>query len=142
MKKTATLATLAMGLLLYSAASFPTDVKSLRGDAIDTEAKAPERMEVMNIKGGIERSYKQQPPMVPHEVDKYAINLKVNGCLACHSETTYEERKAPKVSDSHYTTRDGKLLSHIASRRYFCTQCHASQMGAAPLVQNNFQGAK
>ncbi|MCM8854518.1 MAG: nitrate reductase cytochrome c-type subunit [Candidatus Thiodiazotropha sp.] len=92
--------------------------------------------------GGIERSYKLQPPMVPHEVDKYEINLKNNGCMKCHSEATYEKEKAPKVGDSHYEDRDGKVLKTVSSRRYFCNQCHAPQMGADPLVQNNFQGAK
>ncbi|MET0028718.1 MAG: nitrate reductase cytochrome c-type subunit [Candidatus Thiodiazotropha sp.] len=142
MKKTAKLIVVAMSVLLCSASALSAEVKSLRGDDIATKAKAPERMEVMNVKGGIERSYKLQPPMVPHEVEKYEINLKVNACLSCHGETTYQEKQAPKVGESHYATRDGKVLEHISSRRYFCTQCHASQMGADPLVQNNFQGAK
>jgi len=142
MKKTASMIIAAMSVLLYSVTALSADVKSLRGDDIAAQAKAPERLEVMNVKGGIERSYKLQPPMIPHEVDKYEINLKVNGCLSCHSEATYQEKKAPKVGDSHYATRDGQVLEHISSRRYFCTQCHAPQMGADPLVQNNFQGAK
>jgi len=142
MKKTASMIIAAMSVLLYSVSALSADVKSLRGDDIASQAKAPERLEVMNVKGGIERSYKLQPPMVPHEVDKYEINLKVNGCLSCHSESTYQEKKAPKVGDSHYATRDGQVLEHISSRRYFCTQCHAPQVGADPLVQNNFQGAK
>lgn len=141
MKKIASVTIAAMSAMLFSTAAL-SDVNSLRGDEIDTMAKKSEKLEVMNVKGGIERSYKQQPPMIPHEVEKYEINLKVNGCLTCHSEKTYEEKKAPKVGDSHYQTRDGKVLDTISSRRYFCTQCHAPQMGADPLVQNKFQGAK
>jgi cytochrome c-type protein NapB len=141
MKKITILTLAAMAALLFSTTA-PADVKSLRGDELTALAKKTERMKVMEVKGGIERSYKQQPPMVPHEVDKYEVNLKVNGCLDCHSEATYEEKKAPKVGDSHYETRDGKVLKTISSRRYFCNQCHAPQMNTNPLVQNNFQGAK
>jgi cytochrome c-type protein NapB len=141
MKKMTILTLAAMIALLFSPAA-PADVKSLRGDELTAMAKKTERMKIMEVKGGIERSYKQQPPMVPHEVDKYEVNLKVNGCLDCHSETTYEEKKAPKVGDSHYETRDGKILKTISSRRYFCNQCHAHQMNTDPLVQNNFQGVK
>ncbi len=141
MKKFATVTITAMSLLLYSASAL-SEVKSLRGDDLQAMAKKPERAEIMNVKGGIARSYKLQPPMVPHEVDKYEINLKVNGCLTCHSETTYEEKHAPKVGDSHYETRDGKVLETISTRRWFCNQCHAPQLSADPLVQNNFQGAK
>ena len=141
MKKIAIVTIAALTTLLYSTVGL-SDVKSLRGDEIISTSAKSEKMEVQNVKGGIERSYKLQPPMVPHEVDKYEINLKVNGCMDCHSEKTFEEKKAPKVGDSHYQTRDGKVLSTISSRRYFCNQCHAPQVGADPLVQNNFQGAK
>ncbi|MEJ2453393.1 MAG: nitrate reductase cytochrome c-type subunit [Candidatus Thiodiazotropha sp.] len=142
MNKFATVTITAMSVLLYSASALSDEVKSLRGDELQAMAKKTERVEIMNVKGGIARSYKQQPPMVPHEVDKYEINLKVNGCLTCHSETTYEEKHAPKVGDSHYESRDGKLLETISNRRWFCNQCHAPQLSADPLVQNNFQGAK
>ena len=141
MKKIATVTGAALSALLLSTAAL-SDVQSLRGEDLDAMAKKSEKHEVMNVKGGIERSYKQQPPMIPHEVAKYEINLKVNGCLSCHSEKTYQEKKAPKVGDSHYMTRDGKVLPTLSSRRYFCTQCHAPQENADPLVQNNFHGAK
>jgi nitrate reductase (cytochrome), electron transfer subunit len=141
MKKIATVTGAALSALLLSTAAL-SDVQSLRGEKLDAMAKQSEKHEVMNVKGGIERSYKQQPPMIPHEVAKYEINLKVNGCLSCHSEKTYQEKKAPKVGDSHYMTRDGKVLPTLSSRRYFCTQCHAPQENADPLVQNNFHGAK
>ncbi|PVV07068.1 MAG: nitrate reductase [gamma proteobacterium symbiont of Ctena orbiculata] len=141
MKKIAFLTIAAMTTLFLSGGLL-ADVQSLRGDKLDTMAKKPANMKIVNIKGGIERSYKLQPPMVPHEVDKYTIDIKNNGCMKCHSEATYEKEKAPKVGESHYKDRDGKVLKTISSRRYFCSQCHAPQMGADPLVQNNFQGAK
>ncbi|MCU7905284.1 MAG: nitrate reductase cytochrome c-type subunit [Candidatus Thiodiazotropha sp. (ex Epidulcina cf. delphinae)] len=141
MKKIALLPFAVIAAMFLSTA-VPADVQSLRGYKLNAMAKKPANVKVVNVKGGIERSYKLQPPMVPHEVDKYKINLKNNGCMKCHSEATYEKEKAPKVGDSHYENRDGKVLKTVSSRRYFCNQCHAPQMSADPLVQNDFQGAK
>ncbi len=141
MKKLATLSFTAITAMLFSAAVL-AEVISLRGDELTAMAKKTEKMEIMEVKGGIERSYKLQPPMVPHEVDKYEVNLKTNACMDCHSEATYQEKNAPKVGDSHYRDRDGELQQTLSSRRYFCNQCHAPQMNTAPLVRNNFQGAK
>jgi nitrate reductase (cytochrome), electron transfer subunit len=141
MKKIATVTITALSVLLYSALAL-SEVKSLRGEDLSAMAKNPQHMEIINAKGGFERSYKLQPPMVPHEVDKYEINLKVNECLSCHSGTTYEEKHAPKVGESHYESRDGTTQQTISSRRYFCNQCHAPQLSTDPLVQNKFQGAK
>ena len=119
------------------------EVLSLRGEnPLDADAKASDPTKQLIVQGGIERSYTQQPPVIPHDIEKDTINLKVNTCLNCHSEKTYEEKKAPKVGDSHYVTRDGEVLKTISSRRYFCEQCHVLQVNADPLVQNNFQGAK
>lgn len=141
MNKIATLTITAVAAICYSIGAY-AEVESLRGDELTTMAKKSERMQLMEVKGGIERSYKQQPPMVPHKVDDYQVNLKVNACLSCHSEKTYEEKHAPKIGDSHYENRDGKVLETLSSRRYFCSQCHAPQLNAKPLVQNNFQGQK
>lgn len=80
--------------------------------------------------------------MIPHKIDKDTINLKTNTCMKCHSEKTYLQKKAPKAGDSHYVSRDGKVLETISSRRYFCNQCHAPQLNAEPIVNNEFQGAK
>ena len=119
-----------------------SDVQSLRGDDLTKMSAEPARVKLMTVQGGIDRSYKEQPPMVPHEVDKYEVNLKVNGCLKCHSPETYEKEKSPMVGESHFLDRDGKKLDKISSRRYFCNQCHAPQLDGEPLVQNNFQGLK
>ncbi|RDH89225.1 MAG: nitrate reductase [endosymbiont of Seepiophila jonesi] len=142
MKKTI-LAMMAAVLTLFFTASAMSEVMSLRGNSdLNAMAEKPAKKTVQSIKGGIARSYKQQPPMVPHTTDKYKINLKNNGCMKCHSEKTYKKEKSPKVGDSHYVTRDGKTQSAISSRRYFCNQCHATQMGAEPLVKNMFEGVK
>lgn len=118
-------------------------VTSLRGDSDLTDGadKYPMRKQVIS-QGGVDRSYKIQPPMIPHKIDKEKINLKINTCMKCHSEKTYKRKKAPKAGDSHYVSRDGKVLNTVSSRRYFCNQCHAPQLNADPIVNNQFEGAK
>lgn len=134
------IAAIAASLVTFGALA--DSVESLRGEGLTKASAEPTRKRLIEVKGGFERSYKEQPPMVPHEVDKYEVDLKVNGCLKCHSPKTYEKEKAPKIGDSHFLDRDGNRLDHVSSRRYFCTQCHAPQMDGQPLVENAFQGRK
>lgn len=141
MKKSFLILVVSMVSMFITTSTF-ADVVSLRGDDLTKMSAKPVKSKIISVEGGIERSFKEQPPMVPHTVDKYEVNLKINGCLKCHSEKTYEKEKAPKVGDSHYVSRDGKVLDTISSRRYFCSQCHTTQVGAEPLVQNNFVGVK
>ncbi|MCB1858688.1 MAG: nitrate reductase cytochrome c-type subunit [Gammaproteobacteria bacterium] len=129
--------------LVIAGAAVAGAVESLRGDQeLPDLSKEPAKRQQLVVRGGIERSYKLQPPVIPHEIEKDEINLKVNTCMNCHSEKTFEQKKAPKVGDSHYVTRDGKVQGTLSSRRYFCNQCHAPQVVADPLVENNFVGAK
>lgn len=109
---------------------------------LQDESSAPLKHRVELVPGGIERSYKGQPPMIPHGIEKYEIKLGVNGCLKCHGENTYKVEKAKRIPDSHYRDRDGNKLTKVSGRRYFCTQCHAPQLTGAPLVENRFEGIK
>lgn len=146
MKTTITVAIVASGLLFMGTLSTATageKVASLRG-AYDLQAESlkPAKKKIVSQEGGFERSYKQQPPMIPHKIDKYKITLKNNGCMKCHDEKNYKKEKAPLVGESHFIDRDGKKLDHLSSRRYFCNQCHAPQVDAQPLVKNEFVGLK
>jgi cytochrome c-type protein NapB len=150
MNKTIQLATRTLALSLTLLAAGP----ALAGDTapvvdpqrkdlpLDGASAVPERHQVEVVQGGIARSYKEQPPMIPHAIEKYEISLRLNGCLKCHSEETYQAEKAPKLGDSHYLDRDGKRLDKVSMRRYFCTTCHAVQFDGAPLVENGFQGRR
>jgi cytochrome c-type protein NapB len=150
MNKTIRMATQSLALslsLLAVGPSLAADVGAVvdpqRKDlALDAGSAPTERRKVEVIQGGIERSFKEQPPMIPHAVEKYEISLSLNGCLKCHSEETYQTEKAPKLGDSHYLDRDGKRLEKLSMRRYFCTQCHVVQFEGAPLVDNSFQGRR
>lgn len=105
---------------------------------IDEEVTAPEIAKP--IKNDIKqaRNYPMQPPLVPHNIRGYEINLNVNKCMACHNRTRTEESQAPMISVTHYMDRDGNFLAEISPRRYFCNQCHVPQTDAKPVVKNEF----
>lgn len=142
MKKTLVILMAAAVSVAFTSGATADSVQSLRGADIEKMSAKPDRRKLMEVKGGIERSYKEQPPMVPHEVAKYQLNIKVNGCLKCHSPQTYEKEKSPKIGDSHFIDRDGNKTEKVSSRRYFCNQCHAPQLKGEPLVKNEFEGRK
>ncbi|WP_303906142.1 nitrate reductase cytochrome c-type subunit [Thiohalomonas denitrificans] len=137
--------TVVMGLTGFMAMPFSAnaEVQSLRGSLeINDDSKSITAAKPMSQRGGFERSYKLQPPMIPHSIEKDKITLKTNTCMRCHSAENYEKEEAPKVGDSHFIAADGKTLETLSSRRYFCSQCHAPQNDAQELVENTFKGAK
>jgi cytochrome c-type protein NapB len=85
------------------------------------------------------RDFVQQPPLIPHAVRGYNITANFNKCMDCHSWSKAKETGATKVSLTHFKDRDGKELSNISPRRYFCMQCHVPQHEAQPLVANTFK---
>ena len=128
----------AFAALTFSAAA-NADVKSLRGaNALEAPAKMFEKKRVETVTGGIKRNWKLQPPSIPHKITKETINLESNTCLRCHGVDNYKKAEAPKIGDSHFKDASGKDLGTLNKRRYFCIQCHTTQVGAKPLVQNTF----
>lgn len=126
-----------LGLLVNQA--WAEHVESLRGsNPMSEPAKAPQAMKWQNDREPITRDYVQQPPLIPHKVKGYKINIKFNKCLTCHSWTNYKEAGATKISQTHFSDRENNVLANIAPRRYFCTQCHVPQVNAKPLVENTF----
>ena len=119
------------------------EVNSLRGVAIPSTIQAPELERFIKDKENVERTFEEQPPVVPHENEKYAINLQENKCMDCHlKQEGKEEAKSVEMSESHFIDRNGNKLAKPAGSRYFCTQCHVPQVDRAPLVGTNFQAAK
>lgn len=89
----------------------------------------------------VARTFRDQPPVISHAVENFdEITLEENQCLSCHGADTYKQKKAPKVGDSHFFDRDGKLLPAASAARHNCTQCHVPQVDAPPLVGNDFKG--
>lgn len=117
-------------------------VKSLGGgQTLNQLNVAPDVERQSTPDGGFGRAYRQQPPLIPHQVDRYQISPTNNACMNCHDWPGNIEAKAPKVSETHYVDRQGARLDKIAGTRYFCQQCHVPQADARPLVGNNFQNS-
>jgi cytochrome c-type protein NapB len=114
--------------------------RSLRGlTPLEETRKADELKSVKKDSAPIKRDYVQQPPLIPHDVRGYKITLKSNKCLNCHSWENYREFGATKISQTHFTNRDGIDLADVSPRRYFCSQCHVPQTDANAPVANSFQ---
>ena len=135
--------TLIAALLLtagFSMQAISENVTSLRG-INDIEQLSVEPISKRYNKDGepISRDYVQQPPLIPHKIVNYRINLKSNKCMSCHSWSNYREAGATKISQTHFEDRDKNVLANVSARRYFCTQCHVPQVDAKPLVENEFE---
>ena len=134
---------LTLGTIGFITQAYSSDVMSLRGS---NELDAPSNTVIVkrniNDRDPIERDYVQQPPLIPHKITGYKINLKFNKCLTCHSWTNYKDAEATKISQTHFADRDKEVSANVAARRYFCTQCHVPQADAKPLVENEFTPVK
>ncbi len=114
-------------------------IQSLRGAAVDQELTPPE---VYPQQEGREvRNYRQQPPVIPHSMTQYQIDLRTNQCLSCHDWTNAGDRGAPTLSMTHYLDRSGNQLDTVAGTRWFCNQCHVPQADAPALVGNDFEAS-
>ncbi|MEI6895048.1 MAG: nitrate reductase cytochrome c-type subunit [Colwellia sp.] len=114
-------------------------VATLRDHTEITSQKEPDRIpQVINKDIKQARSYPMQPPVIPHTTRSYEVNKNNNKCMSCHSRHRTEQSQAPMVSVTHFMNRDGNFLAEISPRRYFCNQCHVTQVDAEPLVENTF----
>lgn len=117
-------------------------VQSLRGSTdIPDDNVAPDQVRQETPTGTFERAYRQQPPLIPHKIDGYEIDLGVNQCIQCHDWPYNVDQGAPKISETHYRNREGIALDEVSRNRWFCTQCHVPQSNARELVTNNFKSA-
>ena len=119
--------------------------KPMRGADVAAVDQAPEAKKYLRGKPGgqekVARTFKEQPPVIPHAVENFdEITLEENQCLTCHSATNYQKKKAPKIGDSHFRDREGKVLPETSALRHNCVQCHVPQVDAPPLVDNDFKG--
>ncbi|QYJ73313.1 nitrate reductase cytochrome c-type subunit [Shewanella sp. FJAT-51649] len=122
-----------------TAASIPEDrIDTLRQAPINVEPNPPAMQAVLNKDIKEVRNYPMQPPVIPHKIDGYQLDLKVNKCMSCHARHRTGDSQAPMVSVTHYMDRDNNFLAELSPRRYFCTQCHVPQLDAKLLVENDF----
>ena len=140
-------AVLAAGLLVAGigamAPAGAQQLQTLRGKVgLEDLNPAPDvTKQLIPADGMFDRAYRQQPPLVTHRMDGYQITKEQNQCLSCHDWPANLKAGAPKVSEAHFTDRDGNRLDRVSSARYFCPVCHVPQVDAKPLVSNTFKNA-
>ncbi len=132
-------------LVVFSLACLVTHVfaepqiANLRGNTnLNEEPNAPRIANEINDDKKTDRDYPMAAPTIPHKIEGYQIDLKANKCLSCHNRQRVEESQATMVSVTHFMNRDGNFLADVSPNRYFCTQCHASQLDVEPLIENDF----
>jgi cytochrome c-type protein NapB len=129
-----------MLLLATTLTLYAEELQSLRGNTPLSEESMPaENKPWAKDSEPIARNYVQQPPLIPHLVEGYVVNIKFNKCMSCHSWTNYQQNRATKISQTHFKDRDGNDLATVSPRRYFCTQCHVPQVNAEALIENTFK---
>ena len=122
---------------------------SMRGTDVSAEDKAPaqkmysERTPGTGSRELLQRTFAQQPPLIPHAVEKYEpITRDSNDCLDCHISDEFKGNKMPRIGESHFSKtikeKDGTPVVDMV--RWQCTNCHVPQMDAPPLVENRFIG--
>ena len=71
------------------ATSVPEDkIATLRLAPLNVEPTPPAMQQVINTDVKQVRNYPMQPPVIPHKIDGYQIDLKVNKCMQCHARTS------------------------------------------------------
>lgn len=116
-----------------------TLTSGLRGPTpLDDEGPAPPMPPTRNTSEREVRNYPEQPPVIPHSIDGYQIDLQSNKCLSCHARARTAETQAPMISITHFMDRDGQFLASVSPRRFFCTECHVPQNVTNPPVSNDF----
>ena len=134
--------TLLAAAVLAATAAYAQDgglVTLRQGTPLDVSAPPPPIPSVVNSDIRQVRNWPEQPPVIPHQIDNYQIDLNVNKCLTCHSRTAVEVSQAPMVSVTHFQNREGQVLAAVTPRRFFCTTCHVPQMDVQPIVGNGFK---
>jgi nitrate reductase (cytochrome), electron transfer subunit len=137
---TAVLSCLFAGVLWAQQIGGPgRDAPRLKGpEPFTRETPAPPMQQQVTDDVRRRRNYPDQPPLIPHSIEGYALDLNANKCLACHSRKFTEQSQAPMISVTHFMGRDGNFLAELSPRRYFCLQCHVPQVPTEPAVRNRF----
>jgi cytochrome c-type protein NapB len=134
------LAAAALAPCFAAGALLAQDAPRLRGpEPFTRDAPAPPMQRAVTNDVRVRRNYPDQPPVIPHATDGYALDLNANKCMSCHARRFTEQSQAPMISVTHYQDREGNTLGGLAPRRYACLACHVPQTEARPLVENRFR---
>lgn len=113
-------------------------ITTLRSAPLADNPPAPRMAPQSNTDLRQVRNYPEQPPLIPHKIEGYQVDINSNKCLTCHARNAIGDSQAPMVSITHFMDRDGQFLASVSPRRYFCNQCHVPQTETKPLVENTF----
>ena len=134
------LLTAALAGCLVAGTLVAQDAPRLTGpEPFTREQPAPPMQRAITNGVRLRRNYPEQPPIIPHAIEGYALDLNANKCMSCHARKFTEQSQAPMISVTHYQDREGNTLGGLAPRRYACLACHVPQTEARPLVENRFQ---
>jgi cytochrome c-type protein NapB len=93
------------------------------------------------------RAFPDAPPQIPHEIATLLpITRANNACLQCHDKPYLIGQELPPTQPtpmptSHYTdlrNNPDLVTGKVIGSRFVCSQCHAAQAEAPPLVENTF----
>jgi nitrate reductase (cytochrome), electron transfer subunit len=133
------LAALAVAHCFLAGALLAQDAPRLSGpEPFSRDIPAPPVARAVTNDVRVRRNYPDQPPLIPHAIEGYALDLNANKCMSCHARRFTEQSQAPMISVTHYQDREGNTLGGLAPRRYACLACHVPQTEARPLVENRF----
>ena len=133
------LAAAALAPCFVAGALLAQDAPRLHGpDPFTRDSPAPPMQRAITNDVRVRRNYPDQPPVIPHAIEGYALDLNANKCMSCHARRFTEQSQAPMISVTHYQDREGNTLGGLAPRRYACLACHVPQTEAKPLVENRF----
>ena len=131
--------TLAAAFAIAASSLYAQTQSGLRGSTpLSEEGQAPRMTPMRNTTEKEIRNYPEQPPLIPHSIEGYQVDLNGNKCLSCHARARTADSLAPMLSITHFMDRDGQFLASVSPRRFFCTQCHVPQHEVKAPVENDF----
>jgi len=92
--------------------------------------------------------FSESPPSISHDISEFLpIKIDDNMCMDCHDlldEIGNEQAGGDPtpMPTSHYTdlrSNPGEVTANVIGARFVCTQCHATQVDAEPLVENTYR---
>src|ERR1051325_9062971 len=96
-------AALAAVLALGATGLLAQTESALRGPTpVNEETQAPRMQPMRNTTEREVRNYPEQPPLIPHAIEGYQVDLNGNKCLTCHARARTGESKAPMLSITHF----------------------------------------
>ena len=122
----------------WSLAQQVAGVQTLRGADTAAADQAPDAQKAYTgkkpgLQKPIARTFKEQPPLVPHAVDNFdEITVEENQCMSCHSLEKFKEKNAPKSGVSQLGSTQKAVSALIRATKSSWPISRTSKWGPAP----------